>query len=82
MLAHRGLQHFRRQIQKVRADIAHQHDGPFDEAGDLGQKVPVFNNLRASGKGQLGSVMVDLVGARGRVQQHMRCLELLRVIVK
>ncbi len=66
---HRGLQHLGRQAEEGFANRAHQGDGPFDQARDLGQKPCVFDDFEALGEGHGGGVMPDLGGALCRVEE-------------
>ena len=82
VLTHRGLQHFRRQAQKRLADLAHQHHGPFDQPGHLGQKPGIRHNLQPLGKGLILRVMPDCGLTLGGIEHHEGAAQLGGVIFK
>ena len=82
MLLHRGLQHLGRQAKEVLADLAHQHDRPFDKPRDLGQKAPVLHHLQPGGEGRICGVVPDMLGPFLGVQHHLCALQLRRVILE
>ena len=82
MLFHRGLKHLGRQAKEGLVDLAREHHGPFDKARNLGQKPFVLNDFEARGKGLIGGVMPDRLGAFFGAEDHMGLLELGLVILK
>ncbi|OIQ65898.1 hypothetical protein GALL_525390 [mine drainage metagenome] len=82
MLAHRGLQNLGRQGQKRLANRAHQHNGVFDKARDLGQQPGVGDNLQPLRKGLRGGVVPDLRLALSAVENDKRTFEFRRVVVE
>ncbi len=82
MFLHRGLQNLRRQVEEICSNRAHQHHGPFDKPGNLGQQAGVFDNLQPLRKGGIGRVVPDVIGPLGGVQHHMRAFQLGGIVVK
>ena len=82
MLAHRGLQHLGRQVEEVRADVAHQHHGPFDQTRDLGQQALVLDHLQTLREGLVVGLDPDVIGAFVGAQQHLGALQLCLVILE
>jgi hypothetical protein len=74
VLAHRGLQHLGRQVQEVRANLAHQHDGPFDQPRDLGQQALVLDHLQPQAKALVGGVRQIASAARLGVEDDAGAL--------
>ena len=79
---HGGLQHLRRQPEEGVGDVAHQHDWPFHEARDLRQKALVLDNFKALGKGHVGGIVPDVLGAFPGRKDHVRALQFRGVIVE
>ena len=82
MLLHRGAQHLGRQAKEGRVDVAHEHDGPFHEPRDLGQKARVLDKLQPLREGPLPGVVQDVLGPLFGRQDHVRALQLRRVVVE
>ena len=82
MLFHRGLQHLGRQVEELGPDFAHQRHRPFDKPRHLGQKARILDHFEARSKGKVRGLGPDRVGAFLWVQDHMRALELFRVILE
>ena len=82
MFFHRCLQHFGGQLQEIVANLAHQHDRPFDEARNLGQQARVFYNRQTAGKGGICRVVPDGCGALCGIQHHKGALELGAIVIK
>jgi hypothetical protein len=73
---HRGLQHLGRQVEEVGADLAHQHDGPFDQPCDLGKKALVLDHLEPGGEGHVVGLDPDVIGALLRIEHDLGAFEL------
>ena len=82
MRAHRGLQHLRRQVDEIRADLAHQHHRPFHEARHFGQQRGIGHHLQPGGKGGGAGVGPDMVGAGLRIQHDKGAFQLGAVVVE
>ena len=82
MFLHRGLQNLCRQLQKIRANRAHQNHRPFDQPGNLGQKPLIFNNLKTLRKGHLGRVMPNRIRPFFGRQDNMGRLQLGLIIIE
>ena len=79
---HRGLQHLWRQAQEIFANVAHQHDGPFDQTCDLGQKPFVFNHFQALRKGHVGGIGPDMLRPFTCIQHDMGAFQLGGIILE
>ena len=77
---HGDDQHLGRHVHELRVDGAEQRHRPFDQAGDLVEQavVGLERDLRL-GAELLGAVEHDLL-ALGRIEHHVRRLELGRVV--
>ena len=82
MFLHRGFQHLGRQVQKRLIDLAHQHDGPFDKTGNLGQKAFVFDHVQPLGESLIGGIGPDVFCPLGGVQHYESALQLCSIIVE
>ena len=82
VLAHRGLQHFGRQVEETLFDHPHQRDGPFDQTGQLGHQPLVGDDFPAAGKGEIGGLLPDRGLTLGWVKHDLGAQQLGRVIVK
>ncbi len=71
---------FRRNLQIILLEGAHQHLRPFDETGDFFQQAFVFHQIEAVGEGKILGVMQDDVLAALGIQ-HDLCLFEARDIV-
>ncbi len=77
--AHGGLQDLGGEVEEAGLDAAHQGDGPFGEAGVLGEEAGVVDEVEAGGEGELLGVVGDAGrrggrgrGGRGRVRAWRR----------
>ncbi len=62
--ADRRADHLRRDIEKILVEGAHQHDRPFDEAGDLFEERLVLDEFETLREGEvLGIVQDDVLAA-------------------
>ncbi len=82
VLLHRGLQHLGGQRQEAVLDVAHQHDGPFHEAGDLAQQALVLDQFQPAREGDLLRVVPQRLGPFVRGQDHLGALQLGLVILE
>ena len=82
MFAHGGLQNLGRQIQKIRRNIAHQYDRPFNQSGNFGQKPFVLNHFKAQRKSLRRGIRPNVIGAFTGIQNHKRPLQAQNIVVK
>ncbi len=54
-----GADHLGRQIEERRLEFAHQHDRPFDQAGDLLEQALVLDERQPLGEGEILRVGED-----------------------
>ena len=62
--------------EEILLELAHQHDRPFDEAGDLLEQPLVLDQFEAGGEGEVGGVVRDHVAAPLRVEDDLGLFEL------
>ena len=79
---HRGLQHLGRQVEEARLDPAHQRHRPFGQAGVLGEKAGVVDQIEPRGERELGRVVGDGLGPRGRIEDDVGALQLFGVVLE
>ena len=80
--ADRGPDHLRRDREEALRELAHQHDRPFHQAGDLGEQRIVLDKVEALGQRQVAGVVQDDVAAAGRIQHHLGRLQRRDVIIE
>jgi hypothetical protein len=69
-------------FEEIRLEFAHQHDRPFDEAGDLIQQALVLDQFDALREGEVARVGGDDVLAAFGVEHHAWRLSLPGVVVE
>ena len=82
MLFHRGLQNLWWQVQEIRANLAHQNNGPFHKARHLGQKASIFDQFQPRGEGHLTGLVPNGICAFISAQDHMGTFQLGFIILK
>ncbi len=82
MASHGGLQNLRRQVGKIRRDVAHQRHRPFHQPGNFCQKRFVLNHFHALGKGQICGIRPNVIGAVACVQPHEGDCQFGLVVIK
>ena len=77
-----GADHFGRQVEERGLEFAHQHDRPFDEAGDLLQEAIILDELEPAGEGEVLGVGEDDRLAAVGVEHHLGLPQRVDVIVE
>ena len=67
VLAHRGLEHFGGQVQIGVVNLAHQHDRPFNQPRDFGQKALILDHFQPVGESLRCGIRPDVIRPRGGV---------------
>ena len=80
--AHRGGQHLGRQVHEGGIDRAHQHDRPFDQAGDLVEQALVRFDLELVEAGDLLGVAQDHRAPLRRVEHDVGAAQLRPVVLE
>ena len=82
VVADGGADHFARDRQEFRIERAHQHHGPFDEAGNLVEQHLVLDQFKALREGELLGVGEDDVLAGLRIEHDFGGLQFGLVILE
>ncbi len=80
--ADRGADHLVGNVQKTLVEFAHQHDRPFDQAGDLVQQALVLDQFQPLSESEVARVVQDDVAPPRRVKHHFRGLKPKQIIVE
>jgi hypothetical protein len=82
MFLHRGLQHLGRQVEEIGADLAHQHDRPFDQPCDFCKKALVLDNLEPLCERHVVGLDPDVIRPLLRIQNDLGAFQLRRIILE
>jgi hypothetical protein len=68
--------------EEILLELAHQHDRPFDQAGDLIEQTLVLDQFEAGGEGEIARVRQDDLLAALGIEHDPGALELFGIIIE
>ncbi len=69
-------------LQEILVELAHQHDGPFDEARHFLQQAFILDHFEALGEGEILGFGTDGFGAHIRIDDDVGLVEFLRIVLE